>query len=377
MLTMKLSQNLCALIGRVAATWENATLHQHGLTVRAAWGYDRVEVENAAPCPIDPIAFDPRALSAWYGLKSDVNVGADPRGGVVAVTPEGRTLAGKAKGEPMVSEMGTGTPHRVDPGALAEALKTCRKQVSKDETNAKLWAILFDGSEVLATDGHRAAIAPHKGTPFYGFEHGVAIEPDTAGRWQIMLSVFAKSSGGWCVEVGDKEVALVFRGHGRTVRVVGRNVGKVAIKASGLRRAVSTSDQGVRVAIEGWALTMAKLFEYVAIYPNGAVVGWNDPTDMGFSGLVPRDVAPLWVGSSAYFRAAAPTLRKLRGELPPVMVCAHGGAFGLNGKVVCTQTILTFEGAEGGIMPCHREVPPLPEDVLTDAPRELLPAAAE
>lgn len=208
-----------------------------------------------------------------------------------------------------------------DVATFARSLAECIKNASKDERRPYMNAVYMDGGEFLSTNGNQLAVR------FNGVDASAALPLSLAKRWAAMLSAFGKSHGAWYVgltpggaEGEPGQVALSFRHFGQEARVMGQEVrkGGSAFGPHTIRNLLAkqiSHEHGCMLT--GDVADFAGMFDAVAIYSNGEVLGWmkdDAHNNNGQSGLLPRGEKPLAVFSGPLLKNILPPGK--RGETP-------------------------------------------------------------
>lgn len=209
-----------------------------------------------------------------------------------------------------------------DIATFAESLKECVKVTSKDDARPNMATVYLDGGELLSTDGTRMAVR-------YAGDMGAnaKIPVDLARRWVMMLTAFAKSKGAWYLAQtpGDGEktfdqVALIFRHFGQEVRVMGQETRPTEGSTFGahtLRKLLKEKAEDHGSMLTGDVADFTSMFDFVAVYSNGEVVGWmeGDPdNNHGQSGLIPLGEKPLGIFKGDLLKDILP--KGKRGQTP-------------------------------------------------------------
>lgn len=252
-----------------------------------------------------------------------------------------------------------------DPDSLTLALQDCLAGAAKDGMK-RLDVVIMDGGEMLSTDGHRITVR-------YSGVGGLARIPRaTADLWLKMLKTFDRSKGGWWFSRSEDRIALTFRHFGQQVRVAssqayteeGCMTGpklRRALKANGATEAGGAVDYDARAVRD-----FCKLFDVLAFYSNGAIVGWvkGEEENNGNDGLVPHGEHPLFVD------LIKPMLPKVsnKGYAPPLRL-SFGAPCSVDSKHDVQRSTATI--GDSVLMAYLTRVPQLAEDAYT------LPAAVK
>ena len=243
-----------------------------------------------------------------------------------------------------------------DVAAFHIALQECVAGAHKDVTRPKLHAVHLDGGEALSSDGHKLTVR------YIGVDVKACLPMSVAQAWLKMLAAYKGSKGGWWVRQSEGRVALMFRHFKQEVTLAGYDrVAEEGPSAATFRKTLannSTKDAPV-VQVNPYVSTFVKLFDFVAIYRNGEVIGWRKGHeyigDNGNTGPIPAGQKPLAILASD---VAGKLLAKAKRNFGPITMSFFGGALDES----------TYEGAKLGddlIMGCKAQPPELPADCYT------------
>lgn len=322
---MRLSQATVKFLGRMSTTFQG---HRHVASIAMAegaiwcWGINlSVQVTDFQARPETWYSTRPDVLNTLQGIGSEVEL---VMGAPTEITAKGTTYRTPASldDKPLfVRDETWAMSYKIDD---VEAFTTAlRDMVATADKEGRHDVVHLDRGEMLATDGHRVAVR------YCGVDGQVRLRRHLAVAWLKMLGSFDRSKGGWWLQISDntessnRYVALTFRHFGQEVRVKAfeANEGmttealRKAIVRNGAKEEAPSVDYDVRAVRD-----FCKLFDVLAFYSNGAIVGWvkgEGSYNNGNDGFVPRGEKPLFIASSDLLSGLLPKAGK-RGYVAPL-----------------------------------------------------------
>lgn len=240
-----------------------------------------------------------------------------------------------------------------DIAAFHIALQECVAGAHKDDTRPKLNAVHFDGGEALASDGHKLTVR------YIGVDVAACLPMSVAQAWLKMLAAYKGSKGGWWVRQSEGRVALMFRHFKQEVTLAGHDrVAEEGPSAATFRKTIANNPtkDGPTVQVSPDVSVFVRLFDFVAIYRNGEVLGWSKYTNPeagnANTGPIPAGQKPLAILATD---VSGKLLVKAKRNIGPITMSFFGMASDAREAV--------YDGVKLGddlIMGCKMEPPALP-----------------